>query len=300
MRQFKVAFTGLSNAGKTSILKVLDKQFHQLANLVPTRGVERSLSSVLGFPIIKWDLGGQEQYRKEYLSDDSKALLEADLLVEVIDIQDWNNYDNALEYYAKVLAKLKGLNESPYVMVCFHKADPEIYENYKKNINDLIQKFQEISKGWKVNFFVTSIYNRRSIIEAFSYGISQFLPKKKSMDYLIKNFLLDVKQSGEKVTGFMLWDDNAYFLSLVFDDKKTESASLTASMGILETIESFEAAKTFQTLMLEINHEYQFNTIKVGKLYITMVGRAIDFEKAWYLFNKHYLDNLEEIIEKEE
>ncbi len=90
MKQFKVVFTGLSNAGKTSILKVLDKQFHRLANMVPTKGVERSLSTILGFPVTKWDLGGQEQYRQEYLSPKSKALLEADLLVFVVDIQDWN------------------------------------------------------------------------------------------------------------------------------------------------------------------------------------------------------------------
>jgi hypothetical protein len=104
----------------------------------------------------------------------------------------------------------------------------------------------------------------------------------------------------KNVLGVMLWDQNAYFLSMVFDNKKVESASLTASMGILETVESFEAARTFQSLTLEINREYQFLTMKVGKLYSTIVGKNLDFDKVWKLYNQYYLDNLEEIIEKEE
>jgi hypothetical protein len=60
--------------------------------------------------------------------------------------------------------------------------------------------FEDASKSWNHKFFVTSIYNRRSIVEAFSYGISQFLPKKKSMDYVLKNFVQESNQSGEKCT----------------------------------------------------------------------------------------------------
>jgi GTPase SAR1 family protein len=300
MQQFKVVFTGIANAGKTSVLSVLDKQFHRLAGLAPTRGVERSLSKVLGFAIVKWDLGGQEQYRQEYLSAETKPLLESDLLIFVIDIQDEDMYNDAVEYYTDVLKRLKENEEDPYILICLHKADPEVYGNFKKNINNLMKLFEDASKSWNHKFFVTSIYNRRSIVEAFSYGISQFLPKKKSMDYVLKNFVQESNQSGENVLGVMLWDQNAYFLSMVFDNKKVESASLTASMGILETVESFEAARTFQSLTLEINREYQFLTMKVGKLYSTIVGKNLDFDKVWKLYNQYYLDNLEEIIEKEE
>ncbi len=296
MQQFKAVFTGIANAGKTSILRVLDKQFHRLANLVPTKGVERSLSSILGFPVTKWDLGGQEQYREEYLSQDSEALLEADLMVVVVDIQDSDSYKDALDYYTEVLKRLKENDEDPYIIICLHKADPEVYQKFKEDITKLMKSFEELSKDRTHKFFVTSIYNRRSIVEAFSYGIAQFLPKKKSMDYLIKNFIDEAKGAG--VLGVMLWDQNAFFLSMIFDDKKTESTSLTASMGILETVESFEAAKAFQSLMLKINKEYQFLTTKVGKLYTTIVGKNMDLDAVWEIYNQHYLDNLEEIIEK--
>lgn len=300
MQQFKVVFTGLGNAGKTSILHVLDKQFHKLARMVPTKGVERSLSTILGFPVFKWDLGGQEQYREEYLKPQSTALLEADLLVFVIDIQD-EAIDDALAYYNNVLGRLRENNEKPYILIYLHKADPEVYDQYKTRINDLMKLFEGASKGWEHEFFITSVYSRRSIVEAFSFGISQFLPKRKSLDYLLQNYVVDAKDAGEKVAGVMLWDQNAFFLSMIFDDKKTEAASLKASMGILETIESFEAGEgSFQSLTLEVNNEYQFLVKKVGQLYNTIVGKALAFDKVWKLYDEHYLDNLEEILEKKE
>jgi hypothetical protein len=300
MKQFKVIFTGLSNAGKTSILSVLDKQFHRLANLVPTKGVERSLSTILGFSVNKWDLGGQDQYRQEYLTTKQETLLQADLVVFVIDMQDWNSYNQALEYYKKVLEIIKVAGEHPYIELCLHKLDPEVYNQYKANLTDVMKMFGDASRGWDYRFFTTSVYNRRSIVEAFSFGIAQFLPKKKSLDLILKNFLADAKELGEKMVGIMLWDQNSLFLSMIFDDKKTEKASLNASMGIVETIESFEKEGTFSSLFLEINKDFQFHVKKVGKLYTTIIGKQLDFDKVWDLYDQHYLTDIEELVEKEE
>jgi GTP-binding protein EngB required for normal cell division len=300
MEQFKVIFTGLANAGKSSILNVLNKQFHKLANMVPTMGVERSLSTILGFQVTSWDLGGQDQYRTEYLTTKQETLLEADLMVFVVDMQDWNNYKESLDYYKKVLEIIKGADEHPYIVICLHKLDPEVYNDYKKNIADIMKLFEEASQEWEYKFFITSIYNRRSIVEAFSFGITQFLPKKKSLDLILRNFIAEAKELGEKVMGTMLWDQNALFLSMIFEDKKTEKASLNASMGILETIESFEKSGTFSSLFLEINKDYQFLVRKVGKVYTTIVGNQLDLEKVWDLYDNNYLTDLEELIERSE
>jgi len=298
--QFKVIFTGLANAGKTSILSVLDKQFHKLANMVPTKGVERSLSTILGFHVNKWDLGGQDQYRAEYLTTKQETLLQANLVVFVVDMQDWNTYTEALDYYKKVLEIIKEAGEHPYIIICLHKLDPEIYNEYKESTPDIMKMFGDASQDWDYKFFITSVYNRRSIVEAFSFGITQFLPKKKSLDLMLKNFIAEAKELGNNVTGTMLWDENALFLSMIFEDKKTEKASLNASMGILETIESFEKEGTFSSLFLEINKEYQFLVRKVGKVYTTIVGNQLDLEKVWEIYDNNYLTNLEELIERSE
>ncbi len=282
------------------MLLVLDKEFHKLAKLVPTKGVERSLSTIIGFPVVKWDLGGQVQYREQYLTTRTETILSADVVVQVVDVQDWDNYEEALKYYENVLKIIKENEENPFILICLHKTDPEIYDKYKDHVKDLITRFEAASKGWNFSIYVTSIYNRRSVIEAFSFGISQFLPKKKSMDLVLKNFIADAKESGEKVSGVMLWDQNSVFLSMIFDGKKTESASLTASMGILSLMENFEQSGTFERLTLEVNREFQFLARKVGKLYTTIVGMNLDFDKVWNLYDRNYLTSLEEIIEKEE
>lgn len=300
LQQFKVIFTGLANAGKTSILSVLDKQFHKLANLVPTKGVERSLSTILGFHINKWDLGGQDQYREEYLTTKQDTFLQANLMIFVVDMQDWETYTQALDYYQKVLEIIKDAGEQPYILICLHKMDPEIYSEYKNSTADVMKMFGEASQGWDYKFFITSVYNRRSIVEAFSFGIAQFLPKKKSLDLILKNFIAEVKELGEKVTGIMLWDENSLFLCNIFEDKKTEKASLNASMGILETIESFEKNDAFSSLFLEINKDYQFLVRKVGKVYTTIVGQQLNLGKIWELYDNNYLTNIEEIIEGSE
>jgi len=299
-QQFKVIFTGLSNAGKTSILNVLNKQFHKLANLVPTKGVERSLSTILGFSVHSWDLGGQQTYLNEYLTTKQDTFLQANLVIFVVDIQDWNTYTEALDYYQKVLGIIGDAGEQPYIIICLHKMDPEIYNDYKQNAADLMEMFGDASQGWDYKFFITSIYNRRSIIEAFSFGIAQFLPKKKSLEIVLKNYIADIKDAGEKVTGIMLWDENSLFLCNIFDDKKTEKASLNACIGILETIESFEKEGTFSSLFLEINKEYQFLVRKVGKVYTTIVGQQLDLKNVWKLYDNNYLTDIEEIIEGSE
>ncbi|MHA1264460.1 MAG: ADP-ribosylation factor-like protein [Candidatus Helarchaeota archaeon] len=297
MAEYKVVFTGLSNAGKTSILLVLDKQFHKLAKMAPTKGVERSLSTILGFPVVKWDLGGQEQYRETYLSTRPETILEADLIIYIVDIQDWDSYNEALEYYQKVLNLIEDSGEHPPIIICLHKADPEIYNKYKDHILDLMKKFDTVSSGWAPKFFITSIYNRRSIIEAFSYGISLFLPPKKSIDIILQNYMADVRENaGEKVSGVMLWDQNSIFLSMIFNDKKTEDASLTASMGLLSLIESFEESGVFENLSLDINKDYQFLVRKIGKLYTTLVGKNLDYHTVWNFYEKNYLTSLEEVL----
>jgi GTPase SAR1 family protein len=247
----------------------------------------------------KWDLGGQDQYRQEYLTTKQEILLQADLVVFVLDVQDRNSYNQALDYYKKVLEIIKSANEHPYIVLCLHKLDPEVYDQYKTNLKDVMKMFGDASQGWNYRFFTTSIYSRRSIVEAFSFGIAQFLPLKKSLDVILKNYLADAKESGEKILGVMLWDQNALFLSMVFEDKKTEKASLDASMGIVETIESFEKDDSFSSLLLEVNQEFQFHVRKVGQLYTTIIGKQLNFEKVWELYDQHYLTDIEEVIEKE-
>ena len=67
MQPLKILFSGLANAGKTSILKILDNRFEEIPDLAPTMGIAHSVYKVLGLSINLWDMGGQTSYRQKYL-----------------------------------------------------------------------------------------------------------------------------------------------------------------------------------------------------------------------------------------
>ena len=82
---------GLDEAGKTSILLAMAGDYDP-SKIKPTFGAERTEISVLGFPIYRWDLGGQEQYRDGYLDKFDKYVQGVTKMIFVIDVQDIARY----------------------------------------------------------------------------------------------------------------------------------------------------------------------------------------------------------------
>ena len=65
----KLLFTGLDDAGKTSIILSLQREFSKIAVLSPTRGAQRRVFDFLGKEIAEWDLTtlSAERRRSTYL-----------------------------------------------------------------------------------------------------------------------------------------------------------------------------------------------------------------------------------------
>ncbi len=58
-KTYKILFTGLDGAGKTSIILALQREFSKIAVIEPTRGPHRTTFKLLGREVSEWDLGGQ-------------------------------------------------------------------------------------------------------------------------------------------------------------------------------------------------------------------------------------------------
>ncbi|MFX1326342.1 MAG: ADP-ribosylation factor-like protein, partial [Promethearchaeota archaeon] len=101
----KVLFTGLEEGGKTSILLLLDRKFSLLPVVKPTIKAKRTFytNSLLGVHITRWDLGGQNTYRKIYLNDKNKYFTDMQSIFYVIDIQAPEKFDEALAYLKDVV-----------------------------------------------------------------------------------------------------------------------------------------------------------------------------------------------------
>ena len=121
MEQFKILFAGLANAGKTSIILTLRRQFSDLSGIKPTKGIDRSEMDILGFKILTWDLGGQETYREEYKKKEAIIFAETEIFYYIVDTQEIDTYEEALQYFREIVEiyKLVDKENMPYFVIYF-------------------------------------------------------------------------------------------------------------------------------------------------------------------------------------
>lgn len=161
----KVVLVGLSNAGKTSILKALQNNLNlDLFGKIPaTKGVNRESFGGEDSNLIVWDMGGQDDYRTEYLQNAEKYFLDIELMIFVMDVQDSKNFDKALDYLKDILKSLDFLKETPGFIVLLHKFDPDISDDPKiiESVQGLKTKLEETfeKSTFDLEIIESSIYN---------------------------------------------------------------------------------------------------------------------------------------------
>jgi small GTP-binding protein len=185
----KISFLGLDNAGKTSIITVITKKFgfeEEISKLMPTRKIARDAFKFLGVEFIRMDFGGQLQYREEYLKNPTKYISGTDLMFYVIDAQDYDRYVETIDYLDRVLLFLKEEQDYPPMCILFHKFDPQLTK--EKVINQRIltikQALTRYSNDFDIFFFETSIYDIKSVMDAFSSGLSLLFEKMHMVSQL--------------------------------------------------------------------------------------------------------------------
>ena len=180
---------GLDNAGKTSIITAITRRFgfeEEIARLTPTRRIARDTFKFLGIEFTRMDFGGQKQYREEYLKHPEKYLSGTDLMFYVIDAQDFNRYIESIDYLEEVLLFFK--EEQVYVPICilFHKFDPQLVDDVQinKRILTLKQALTRYSNDFDIFFFETTIFDIKSIMDAFSSGLSMLFERMEMVSQL--------------------------------------------------------------------------------------------------------------------
>ncbi len=133
-QQKKILLLGLDDAGKTSILNILQRKHSTIRNLLPTRGVSRQTMDFLGTSMISWDFGGQIAYRNMYLARPD-LFLESDLIIFVVDVLNSDRYDEAVDYLFKIMHLVNDMGDKPPIIVSMHKFDPDVADD-----EDLLRK----------------------------------------------------------------------------------------------------------------------------------------------------------------
>ncbi|NVM30382.1 MAG: hypothetical protein HWN65_16165 [Candidatus Helarchaeota archaeon] len=214
----KLVIVGLDRAGKTSILNILNQEYNLMDNIKPTLGVDRRVLEVLGFQIVSFDLGGQEKFRDGYLKD-LKIFQGTDTLIFVIDTLDTVRYQEALQYYQEVLKTFKTLKLNPKIVICIHKIDPNLRFDPETvhNIEEVMELFVSASKGYEVTVYITSIYDRSSIIRAFSKNLQELIETIKPLQSILMSLVGLLK-----LDGAVLFDDKFLIVADYFQDAQAE------------------------------------------------------------------------------
>jgi hypothetical protein len=187
-KETKIICVGLDNAGKTAILSGLGGKLGitDLAKLKPTKKVDRRKVSTDTMDLFVWDMGGQEDYRRDYLNKPESYFIRTDMIIYVIDMQDPKRYNESLEYLQKILDILKLMGENPYVLAFMHKSDPDILNDpdFQLNTEYVADKLNYLLNTYEFEFdiYTTSIFNFFTSEPRFSKFIKDTLSDKESLN----------------------------------------------------------------------------------------------------------------------
>ncbi|MFX1408761.1 MAG: ADP-ribosylation factor-like protein [Promethearchaeota archaeon] len=224
----KIMLCGLEDAGKTSILLVLDKKFSLLTSVAPTIKAKRTshTNKLLGISITRWDLGGQKSFRKIYIDNKSKYFTEMRSIFYVIDIQSKDKFTEALSYLKDIINIIShNPPENFQLLILFHKYDPDI-KNKKEildNLSFLEKKINSLIKKLNFSVYRTSIYDDSSLLKAFSDGVFTATEKSKLLQSLLRDYM-----SKTYTSSTLLLDQNCFIIA--------SRATDDAYQGICEAI----------------------------------------------------------------
>ena len=213
MQSLKIIFAGLDSAGKTSFLNTLEEKYSTLTKMTATLGPDRREFKIFGFTISNWDLGGQSVYRATYLQPDQKARYFASIntLFYIFDLQDASRDDEAFEYLKAIIDALIELEEKPNIVICWHKCDADIESKPETatRLQSLEKRLAETVVPFKVKTFKTTIFDKWTLLKAFSQGLINVSPKSVIIESQLKDFARKTFSSA-----VMLLDSNHLILGV--------------------------------------------------------------------------------------
>jgi len=216
----KIIFSGLDNAGKTSVLTALEKKYNfekAISELKPTIKVDYHRTNFLGRTVMFWDMGGQETYRDLYKAKAEFYFAETDLLVYLIDIQDKERFSQSFKYLNEILDFFTKSKMDVPIIVSFHKLDPQIQndEKFTTRIEELREKIASSfpSPKFKILYQQTSIYDIISIVQLVSYALSIFDQRFFELSELMENYIGILN-----CLSLILFDQNGIIISEFYNE----------------------------------------------------------------------------------
>ena len=294
----KIVFTGLDNAGKSSIILSMLRELSKIATIKPTRNAERRFFEFLGMKISEWDLGGQESFRKSYLEKAHLIFQGTDVLIYVVDVQDHDRIVDSCSYLNEVVKKFVELELEPSIHVFFHKYDGDDGKmvpdaKMEKTIEFLKNKISSFQNYEKFSFHKTTVFNLSTIVNAMSELLIKLYPKALLIDTTIQEFADKCEAKGVE-----LLDDNSLIISSYYEDPSIERILNGLSPFFLKLNDGFDDIDGVE------EHKNYVTVERLGKFFIFKRFKLLRGSSPYYLllckddpsFNKEEFDVLANLL----
>ena len=235
----KILFTGLDDAGKTSIILALRREFSKIAVIKPSRGAQRRVFEFLGKDISEWDLGGQKSYRISYLKSPGKYFDKTEIAIYVIDVQNKTRINESLSYLKDVVNKFKDLEIEPPIFIFFHKFDPVLTKNSREDAHKLYlylkNRIEKDINYEQIYYYQTTIFNLSTIIKPMSKILLSLYPKSKLIQKAATEFATKFSADGLEIL-----DDNSLIVGSYYRNDGIKDILNSTTPYFLSLNDSFQ------------------------------------------------------------
>lgn len=161
----KILVTGLDNSGKTSIILSMQGNNNLLSfySLRPTQHVKVETIEAPDMTFYLWEVGGQSKYRKDFLANFTQYSEDIEKIIFIIDIQDQDRYNMAIQYLEKILQNFIQNEINIKLVVFLHKFDPKLLDDLqyspKALENGIVKQIKlAVPSLFPVEIYKTTIY----------------------------------------------------------------------------------------------------------------------------------------------
>ncbi len=161
----KILFLGLTQTGKTSIIKtVFEGRTHEdTESLVATVRLERKKHKFKDHNIYSIDIGGQISYLEEVIEVTKEQIFsQIYAMIFVIEIANVGSYTLSRQYLLRCIRNAYQFSNDPKIYVFAHKMDL-ITEEYRKEALNVFKRYFDLEQLESVELFSTSIYDDSTI-----------------------------------------------------------------------------------------------------------------------------------------
>ncbi len=253
----KVLLAGLSESGKTAIKRLFfqNSSIEELKNLSATINYDRLTTTINNVPISILDLGGQQIFIKHFLSGYSPFVFSSVKgLIFLIDISNKKTESDSIQYFDECIKKLELFSPKAEIFVFIHKIDLIKHkQGHRKLLDGIMEKFQ-VDCQKRISFFFTTIYEPKSVINAFLRIFELLIPNKFEQKIIENNehfsklgFTPTIIKINEKHVELEFSSES----EPTFDDNDYDSKKFEISSNQLKITGNFEELTKLQKLMKE-------------------------------------------------